>query len=155
MTEGEKHRSVMANVEESIFKRHLEMCRKEYKEILEEADEWLRENRDKQQFATYGTKSLTLKTLFGEVTFERRLYRTKDMQGNKKSVFLLDELLQPKAHGNMTEALEAKIIELHAAQLSYLAISQELAKNDVTLSRGGVHYLISTKYKEYTDRKGE
>ncbi|MGE4283676.1 MAG: UPF0236 family transposase-like protein [Clostridia bacterium] len=59
--------------------------------ILEEMDKKLAVERDKSECRHKRRRKTTIKTLMGEVTFSRAIYRHLDDEGRKTFVFLLDQ----------------------------------------------------------------
>ncbi|PUU87377.1 UPF0236 family transposase-like protein, partial [Halanaerobium sp.] len=63
------------DVEKEIFRIVCKEARKRFKKILEEIDQAIMENRDKDKFKLKDIKERTIDTLFGEVTIKRRYYQ--------------------------------------------------------------------------------
>ena len=62
--------------------------------ILEENDDELAEGRDRKVYRDKGKRSTTVKTVYGEVCYSRRVYERKQEDGKKEYVYLLDEAMQ-------------------------------------------------------------
>ena len=60
--------------------------------MLERYDAELRDTRDKSALRCKGKRKTTIKTIFGEVVYERNLYETKNEEGQRIWVYLLDIL---------------------------------------------------------------
>ena len=86
------------------------------REFLQEYDKTLMEQRDKKAYRHKGYRRTTIKTVFGEVTYQRAIYETVRENGTKEFVFLLDETLKIAGVGlislNMAEKLVSGITEL-------------------------------------------
>ena len=52
------------------------------------------ETRDKDAYRNKGKKMTTVKTVYGEVEYERRIYQVTREDGLTEFVFLLDEQLE-------------------------------------------------------------
>ena len=66
------------DLEEKCFRSACTAAQAEMTRVLEQLDRQLMENRDKTQYRHKGLRETTVKTIFGEVTFKRTLYKTKD-----------------------------------------------------------------------------
>ena len=76
----------------------------------------LMENRDKKKYRNKGTRQTTVKTVYGEVTYQRTVYEVIEEDGARHFVYLLDETLELTNVGlistNMAELLVKGITEL-------------------------------------------
>lgn len=99
------------SLEQNIFKFVCELGKNIIRNILENEDDRLLSLSDKKIFVNKGFKSTTIKTIIGEITFKRRIYRIYDEDSNDtgKYVFLLDQKLQIFESGlfsqNMTDLM--------------------------------------------------
>ena len=128
--------------EQKTFQMICEWGQQFTKEFLEKYDEYLMETRDKKAYRHKGLKKTTIKTRYGEVEYERRLYRVKREDGLEESVFLLDEQLKIASIGliseNMAEQLVAGITEM-----SYRECAQKVTEmTGQTISAMGVWNVI-------------
>lgn len=73
--------------EQKTFQMICEWGQQFTKEFLEKYDEYLMETRDKKAYRHKGLKKTTIKTRYGEVEYERRLYRVKREDGLEESFF--------------------------------------------------------------------
>ena len=77
------------------------------RDFLERYDTYLMETRDKEAYRNKGKKKTTVKTVYGEVEYERRIYQVTREDGLTEFVFLLDEQLEISGVGlismNMAE----------------------------------------------------
>ena len=64
------------------------------KDFLEQYDTYLMENRDKSSYKNKGKRSKTIKTVYREVVYSKRLYEIKRDDGIKEFVYLLDDQLE-------------------------------------------------------------
>ena len=62
--------------------------------MLENYDDHLAKTREKKEYRDKGKRTTTVKTLFGEVTYKRRVYQTKTDTGETAYVYLLDSEMQ-------------------------------------------------------------
>lgn len=74
------------------------------------------ETRDKEAYRNKGKKKTTVKTVYGEVEYERRVYQVTREDGLTEFVFLLDEQLEISGVGlismNMAEQMVSNITEM-------------------------------------------
>lgn len=81
------------------------------RKTLQEVDLKLKKNRDKKVFRNKGLRKSCIKTLMGEVEYERTIYETIDEYGKKKYIYLLDEHLKIETIGHMSSNLVEKVFE--------------------------------------------
>ena len=79
------------------------------REILEGYDDELAAARDKGKYRNKGKRSTCIKTVYGTVEYERRIYQTILDDGRTAHVYLLDEALQMDKIGLISTNLAEKI----------------------------------------------
>ena len=103
-------------LEKKIYAWICQIGREFTKEFLERYDRMLMENRDKKKYRNKGTRQTTVKTVYGEVTYQRTVYEVIEEDGTRHFVYLLDETLELTNVGlistNMAELLVKGITEL-------------------------------------------
>ena len=103
-------------LEKKIYAWICQIGREFTKEFLERYDRMLMENRDKKKYRNKGTRQTTVKTVYGEVTYQRTVYEVMEEDGTRRFVYLLDETLELTNVGlistNMAELLVKGITEL-------------------------------------------
>ena len=112
------------------------------REFLEKYDTYLMENRDKASYRNKGKRRTTIKTVYGEVEYERRVYEVVRDDGLKEFVYLLDEQLEIPCIGlismNMAEQMVSSITEM-----SYRDTANEITeKTGQSISAMGVWNVI-------------
>ena len=115
------------DLEEKCFRRACAAAQAEMAGVLEQLDRQLMEGRDKTQYRHKGLRATTVKTIFGEVTFRRTLYKTKDKDGLVKHVFLLDEALHLDTPGLYSEGFKNLLVSGITTK-SYRACAKELSE---------------------------
>ena len=80
-------------IEKEIFKLICEVGRDLTKDILERYDLHLHTTRNKSELRDKGYRRSTIKTVYGEVSYDRHVYQTCDEYGMKHCIYLLDENL--------------------------------------------------------------
>lgn len=98
-------------IEEKIYKTVCDVACKTMQEVLEHLDRRLMQERDRKIYRHKGSKHTCIKTIMGNVEFERRIYEFKMDDGKKAFKFLLDEMLQMKTVGHYSSSLIDKIID--------------------------------------------
>lgn len=123
------------------------ICRlgQEYtRDFLERYDTYLMETRDKAAYRNKGKKKTTVKTVYGEVEYERRIYQVTREDGLNEFVFLLDEQLEISGVGlismNMAEQMVSGITEM-----SYRETAEKITEmTGQSISAMGVWNVIQT-----------
>ncbi len=96
-------------LEKKIFAYVCELGREITRIILEDYDKELMEGRDKMRYRNKGHKETAIKTVYGEVTYSRRIYQTILETGEKAFVFLLDDAMQMEKIGLISSNLAEKL----------------------------------------------
>lgn len=98
-------------LEQNIFQFFCYFARETTRRILEHYDNKLMAERDTLVYRNKGLKTTTIKTVYGEVTYERRIYQTKDADGHKCFVYLLDEALHLDKIGLVSVNYAEKVVK--------------------------------------------
>ena len=98
------------NLEKKIFKFVCSFGCLIIKLILESYDRKIMKTRDTKKYRHKGLRKNTIKTVMGEVEYERVMYEVEE-GGIKKRVYLLDEKLHINTEGKVSENLVEKIVE--------------------------------------------
>lgn len=96
-------------LEQKIYRYVCELGREITQIILERYDAELMLQRDKEQYRNKGLKKTSIKTVYGEVEYSRRIYRTTTEAGENAFVFLLDEAMQMEKIGLISSNLAEKL----------------------------------------------
>lgn len=103
-------------LEKNIYSWVCEIGRQFTTEFLERYDKMLMEERDKSKYRHKGLRQTTVKTVYGEVTYQRIVYEVLEEDGLRHYVYLLDETLELDNVGlistNMAGLLVKGITEL-------------------------------------------
>lgn len=112
------------------------------KNILEEYDKDLEESRDKKAYRHKGTRSTTVKTIFGETQYNRTVYKHINEDGKTEWIYLLDKAIQMDKIGLISTNLAEKIVETVTKE-SYRGTSDVISKTTgQTISHGGAWNLV-------------
>ena len=114
------------------------------RDFLERYDTYLMENRDKEAYRNKGKRKTTVKTVYGEVEYTRRIYQVTREDGLTEFVFLLDEQLEISGVGlismNMAEQMVSNITET-----SYRETAEKITEmTGQSISAMGVWNVIQT-----------
>ena len=90
---------IFKELEKNIYAWVCQIGREFTKEFLERYDRMLMEDRDKKKYRNKGARQTTVKTVYGEVTYQRMVYEVIEEDGTKRFVYLLDETLELDACG--------------------------------------------------------
>ncbi len=96
-------------LEQKVFKYVCELGCEITKIILESYDDELAASRDTKQYRDKGGRKTSIKTVYGEVEYWRRVYRTTLENGEQGYVYLLDQAMQMDKIGLISTNLAEKI----------------------------------------------
>ena len=96
-------------LEQKIFDYVCELGREITQIMLESYDKELAEGRDKKVYRGKGSRRTSIKTVYGEVEYSRRVYQTKTQDGQTAHVFLLDQAMGMDKIGLISTNLAEKI----------------------------------------------
>ena len=96
-------------LEKKVFKYVCELGCIITRIILENYDKELAATRDSRQYRDKGNRKTSIKTVYGDVEYQRRVYRTILEDGEKAYVYLLDEAMQMDKIGLISTNLAEKI----------------------------------------------
>lgn len=97
------------SLEENIYKKVMKLGRELIIDELKTIDNLIKEYRDKEIFKIKDFQITTIKTKLGEIEFPRRRYEM-EINGIKKYIYLLDELLEINCIGQYSQSVVEMII---------------------------------------------
>lgn len=97
------------DMERNIFSFCCALGREMMKTALESYDEQLRGEREYKKYRNKGARKTVMKTVMGEVEFSRAVYETRDENGRKAYVYLLDEAIGRTGSGFYSGLLSEEI----------------------------------------------
>jgi len=140
----DEQREKIKRFEEEIYKEVCRVGREMYKAMLENIDEQLGNERDKNEYRHKGKRKKTIKTILGEVEYYRNIYMTKET----KYVFLLDELMGFEGSGLVSGLLAEKIAEM-ICKTSYRGTSEAISTmTGQSISATGVWNVVQAMGKK-------
>lgn len=129
-------------LEQKIYQYSCELGVAATRAILEKADKTLAQKRDTKKYRDKGVRNTTIKTLYGEVEYQRRVYEVRLEDGKKEYVYLLDEAMGMEKVGQISVNLAGKIAE--AATEAPYRVAAELVSSMTgeRISAGGIWNLV-------------
>ena len=125
-------------LEQKIFEEACKLARERTKKILEDYDDVLSKDRDASKYRNKGKRKTSIRTVYGDVEYERRVYQTRLRDGTKAHVYLLDEKMGMEKIGLISTNLAEKIAN-SVTELPYRASAEMLSSSTgQTISAGGV-----------------
>lgn len=143
------------DLEKNIYAWICEIGRKFTAEFMERYDKKLMQERDKRKYRHKGLRQTTIKTVYGEVTYQRAVYEVLEEDGFRHYVYLLDETLQLDHIGlistNMAELLVKGITEM-----SYRECAAKVSEmTGQTISAMGVWNVIQALGEKVCEEEAE
>ena len=105
----EENRVTFKDLEKNIFRYVCELAVEMTKAVLEDYDRELHTGRDREEYRDKGKRSTTVKTVYGDVAYERHVYQTRDGEGRRQYVYLLDEAVKMDKIGLISTNLAEKV----------------------------------------------
>lgn len=129
-------------IEKEIFKIVCEAGRTLTKDVLEKYDKHLHATRDKSKFRDKGCRRSTIKTVYGEVSYDRHVYQARDEYGVSHCVYLLDENLNLNRIGLISENCVELLIS-SITEMSYRNCAEKISETTgLPISHTGVWNVI-------------
>jgi len=129
-------------LEQNIFKYICQCGCEMAKIILQDYDKELEKARDKKAYRHKGTRTTSIKTVFGEVVYERTVYKHVNEEGKTEWIYLLDEALAMDKIGLISTNLAEKIAETITKE-SYRGTADVVSQTTgQAISHGGAWNLV-------------
>ena len=110
--------------------------------VLEKYDDELAEGRDRRAYRDKGKRGTTIKMVYGEVCYSRRVYEKKGEGGEKRYVYLLDEAMEMEKIGLLSANLAEKIA-MTAAESPCRVTAETISSTcGQSVSHGGAWNLV-------------
>ena len=114
-----------SELEKTIFLLVCELGCNILKDILENQDKILMQNRDKKTYRHKGYRVNCIKTLMGEVEYKRAMYLVESGK-TKKHIFLLDQETNINCIGKISSNLAEKMLKTVVDTISYRKGAEEI-----------------------------
>lgn len=129
-------------LEQKIFSYVCELGREITRIMLEGYDAELAEERDKTLYRDKGRRNTTIKTVYGEVAYSRKVYQTKLPDGKNAYVYLLDEAMHMDKIGMVSTNLAEKIA-MTVTEAPYRVTAETISGTcGQSISHGGAWNLV-------------
>lgn len=129
-------------IEEEIYRMFCEEARAFTKELLERYDQMLMDGRDKKAYRNKGLRKSSVKTVYGEVEYCRRVYETVRADGIHEFVYLIDEQLGIPCVGLISHNLAEQLVS-GVTEMSYRQCAEKVsAMTGQSISAMGVWNVI-------------
>ena len=129
-------------LEQKIFKYICELGCEITRTMLESYDKELAAARDTKQYRDKGGRKTSIKTVYGEVEYCRRVYQTNLENGEKAYIYLLDEAMQMDKIGLISTNLAEKIA-MTVTEAPYRVTAETISSTcGQSISAGGVWNMI-------------
>ena len=133
------------DMERKIYSAVCEAAREMTRELLEELDRYLMNTRDKKRYENKQIRKATVKTVYGEVEYNRHMYLDRE---TKHYVYLLEDRMKMEKIGAVSSNL-AKIISEAAAEMSYRKTAELISgTTGQTISSHGAWNVVQQIGKE-------
>lgn len=143
------------SLEENTFKKVMELGRDLIRDQLKLIDKLIKQYRDKEIFRVKDIQSTTIKTKLGEIEFSRRRYEM-EINGTKKSIYLLDELLEINSIGQYSQSVVEMIVR-EITKKSYRetakTISEDIDTNITYTAVRNIVISLGNKIKQLEEEK--
>ena len=148
-------------LEQKVFAYVCELGRMITQVILETYDDELAKERDTKAYRDKGKRKTSIKTVYGEVEYRRRVYRRESEEGEVAHIYLLDQAMQMEKIGLISTNLAQKIA-LTVTESPYRVSADVISGTcGQIISHGGVWNLIQqlgeriSKEEEYAVQQME
>ena len=118
---------IFEQIEKEIYEKACKSARQMMKQILEDYDVKIMQERDKKKYAMVCKQRTAVKTIFGDVSFERRKYHLIYDGAAVEPVYLLDEALDIFGSGKYSHNL-ASVAAKMAAKMSFRQTSMAISR---------------------------
>lgn len=129
-------------LEQKVFQYVCEIGCEITKTLLETYDEELASSRDTKQYRDKGRRHTSIKTVYGPVEYQRRVYKTLLENGETAYIYLLDEAMQMDKIGLISTNLAEKLA-MTVTESPYRVTSDIISSTcGQSISAGGVWNVV-------------
>ena len=130
------------DIEKAIFTYHCQQAVKDTQEVLRKLDLQLMLERDKAKYRHKGRKQDHVRCVYGDVAYDRAVYETKNEEGHKEYVYLLNDALKMDTVGKMSMNTVESIIG-STTKMSFRDAAEELNRNTkINISHQGAWNVV-------------
>ena len=129
------------SLEEKVYKDMMKLGRETIQEQLRVLDKLIKDFRDKDVFKCKDMQPTTIKSRLGEIPISRRRY-IMEINGIKKSIYLLDELLEINEFGLYSQSVLEMVVR-EITKKSYRETARTVSEDtDSTISYSAIRNII-------------
>lgn len=129
-------------LEQKIFNYVCDLAVNMTKIMLEGYDRELHAERDTKRYRDKGCRKTTIKTVYGDVTYNRHVYETKTEEGLKAYIYLLDQSINIDRIGLISTNLVEKVVSC-VTENSYRTTAETITETcRQRISHGGAWKLV-------------
>lgn len=141
-------------LEQKIFAYVCEVAVEMTRIIPEDYDRELHDSRDKRKYRDKGCRTTTIKTVYGDVTYVRHVYRTTDEEGSTSFVYLLDESVKMDKTGLISTNLAEKVASC-VTENPYRVTAEIISSTSgQRISHGGTWKLVQKPGERVSEGEG-
>ena len=123
--------------------------------LLESYDKKLMDGRDKKKYRHKGLRETSVNTVMGDVRYKRAMYEINE-EGVRKTVYLLDEVLNISTEGKVSSNLAQKVIETVPVTDSYRKSEKVIEETtNTTLSHEKIRNIVVKIGERITNKEKE
>jgi len=137
-----ENRITFKEMEEKIFAYVCEVGVEMTRHMLESYDRELHAGRDTKKYRDKGARTTTIKTVYGDVAYQRKVYQTTDEEGRTAFVYLLDEAVHMDKIGLISTSLAEKIASCVTGNPYRVTAGIITGTTGQAISHGGVWKLV-------------
>ena len=127
-----------SNIIKFAYKTAMEIGRKIVLNYLQNKDQEIKESRDKKRYRSKGKRKTCIKTILGDIEYEREVYIDKASPETVSHVYLLDEELKINRVGHVSEEI-CQYIASSICVTTYRDTARQIAEiTDMSISAQGV-----------------
>ena len=121
--------------------------------LLESYDKKLMDGRDKKKYRHKGLRETSVNTVMGDVRYKRAMYEINE-EGVRKTVYLLDEVLNISTEGKVSSNLAQKVIETVPVTDSYRKAEKVIeGTTNTTLSHEKIRNIVVKIGEKITNKE--
>lgn len=140
-------------LEQKIFKYVCDIGIEITQKLLENKDKEIHESRNKSKYRDKGFRATSIKTIYGDVTYSRHVYKTVNEDGRREYIYLLDEYLNMDKIGLISTNLAEKIADCITEE-SYRAAADVISNTSgQTISHGGIWKVVQRLGERVTEEE--
>jgi len=137
-----KEMTTFSALEKEVFSFVTDIGCQIIRKVLEDQDEALRQEREKNRYRCKGKRKTSIKTRLGVVEYRRNVYQDTHREEANRYVYLLDEQLSMDKIGLVSSEVCKQVIE-SVCESSYRAAARQLSENTgLSISPQGVWNIV-------------